>query len=215
MNMRGIGSVLSSQSSRKHCRSIVRRLRIKYSIGHRIKPRVEPGIDQQDRPQYKQQNQQQNQQRARVSMGQRVAIALSSMLLLASCQRATSEPQPRNLQIQQTWELQPGQSIAGYAVAAGLGDITVRLDGGSVYAPYEGDVQPAATGDCVIYSSAEVPAYVFRLCGLRQPQLGQVRAGQPIGTGVYLHFAALRRQPDGTWVIVEPASQIVEQMLTS
>lgn len=140
--------------------------------------------------------------------------SLLSVLLVASCQSANPQAQPRPLQVQQNWELQPGQMVAGHQIVAGLGDITVSLDGGAAYAPFPGEVDAIAEEGCVVYSSPEVPAYLFRLCGLRRPRFGMLEAGQKIGSGQYLHFAALRRQPDGTWVIVEPALDILEQMLT-
>lgn len=139
---------------------------------------------------------------------------LVSALLLASCQAATPQSQPRPLQVQQDWELQPGQVVAGHKVVGGLGDITVALDGAAAYAPFPGQVDAIAEDGCVVYSSPEVPAYLFRMCGLRRPRFGSIKAGQKIGSGQYLHFAALRRQPDGTWVIVEPALDILEQILT-
>lgn len=125
-----------------------------------------------------------------------------------------SEPEPvRTVQIQQTWQLQVGDSIGTYRVAAGLGDISIELKGGKVYAPFEGRVQPNIS-DCVIFSSPELPAYLFRMCGLNQPRLGAVKPGDAIGSGQYLHFATLRKLPEGTWTIVEPSRSILEQILT-
>jgi hypothetical protein len=58
-----------------------------------------------------------------------------------------------------------------------------------------------------------VPAYLFRLCGLNKPHLGAVSQGDVIGSGKLLLFAALRKQPNGTWAIVEPAKGILERTL--
>lgn len=135
------------------------------------------------------------------------------LVLLSGCRMPSNSVPPRDLKVQQTWELQPGQDVAGHAIVAGLGDVSVALRGEAVRSPFNGEVQPATQANCVIFSSPEVPAYLFRLCGLRNPRLGRLKAGQKIGSGDYLHFAALRRQPDGTWVIVEPASTILERML--
>jgi hypothetical protein len=118
----------------------------------------------------------------------------------------------RTIQIDQTWQLKPGDQIGDYRIAAGLGDISIELAGGKVYAPFEGRVQPNVP-DCVLFSSSEVPAYLFRLCGLRQPRLGAVKQGQPIGSGPYLHFATLRKLPEGTWTVVEPSRSILERLL--
>ena len=66
---------------------------------------------------------------------------------------------------------------------------------------------------CVFFSTAEIPAYKFRFCGLNAPQLGNLRQGDPIGKGDTMQFAALRKQPDGKWAIVEPAKNILERTL--
>jgi hypothetical protein len=122
-----------------------------------------------------------------------------------------SEP-TRSIKIQQSWQLQPGDSIGNYQIAAGLGDISIELDGGKVYAPFDGRVQPNVRS-CVLFSSPDVPAYLFRLCGLKQPRLGQVKQGDAIGSGQYLHFATLRKLPEGTWTIVEPSRSMLERLL--
>ncbi|ASC71280.1 hypothetical protein XM38_022320 [Halomicronema hongdechloris C2206] len=86
------------------------------------------------------------------------------------------------------------------------------MQGDTVRAPFDGLVQPHRPG-CVIYSSPEVPAYVFRICGLSQSEVGPITAAKPLGRGQTVQFAALRRQPDGTWAIVEPAVDVLEQMV--
>ncbi len=58
-----------------------------------------------------------------------------------------------------------------------------------------------------------MPAYLFRLCGLSDPRLGEVNQGDALGTARQLEFAALRKQPNGTWAIVEPAKAILERTL--
>jgi hypothetical protein len=136
-----------------------------------------------------------------------------ALLLVAGCNRFGASEPVRSLQVQQNWELQPGDTVAGYRIAGSLGDVSVELNGGTVYAPFDGKVQPNDIQGCLIYSSPEIPAYLFRLCGLRSPKLGDVKQGDAIGNGNYLQFAALRRQPEGTWAIVEPASDILERAL--
>jgi hypothetical protein len=121
-------------------------------------------------------------------------------------------PSIRTIQIQQSWQLQPGEIIGGRKIVAGLGEISIHLNGGAVYAPFDGEIQ-LTDANCVLFSSTNVPAYLLRLCGLNRPIIGEITAGSPIGSGEYLHFAALRRQPDGTWTIVEPAKNILERML--
>ena len=141
-----------------------------------------------------------------------LSMSLSCLAGITGCSSQSSAP-PRYISLQQTWELQPGDHIAGHLVSASLGDVTIELDGSAVHAPFDGEVEPAAQAHCVFFSSPEVPAYLFRLCGLSHPQLGQLKLGQVIGKGDYLHFATLRRQPEGTWAIVEPSSNILERAL--
>ena len=133
-------------------------------------------------------------------------------LWLSSCS-AHSAPAPRNINIQQQWTLNPGDDIAGYPVAGSLGDISLRIDGAKVIAPFDGEVELSEIDGCALYSTPEIPAYVFRMCGLRQVNYGEIKADKRIGKGDYLSFATLRRQPDGTWVIVEPAKDVLEKSL--
>ncbi len=123
-----------------------------------------------------------------------------------------SQPPIRRIQVQQNWALQTGSQVAGYAVSGGLGDITLDLSGAAVQMPFDGEVEPTGEG-CVLVSGAEFPAYVFRLCGLRRKRLGAQRRYRPIGRANHLVFATLRKQPDGTWVVVEPSVQVIEQFV--
>ena len=123
-------------------------------------------------------------------------------------------PPTRSIQVQQQWALEPGQTLAQYKIIGGLGDVSIALEGGTVRAPFNGEVQ-ANTPDCVLFSSPEVPAYLFRFCGLHRPILGLHQAGQTIGSGDYLQFAALRKQPDGSWTIVEPSQDVLARSLVA
>ncbi|GAB4475389.1 MAG: hypothetical protein OHK0037_36630 [Elainellaceae cyanobacterium] len=133
---------------------------------------------------------------------------------LAGCGLPQEPPAVRSVPIQQTWQMQPGSAIAGHRVLAGLGDISIDLAGNRIYAPFDGQLQPTA-GDCVVFSSPEVPAYLLRLCGLRRPSLGGVQEGQPLGRGGVLHFATLRKQADGRWALVEPSAALLTRLLRS
>lgn len=144
----------------------------------------------------------------------KIALGLALIGLTTGCSSFQAKQSVRVVQIQQAWELQPGDTVAGHSVAGSLGDISIQLDGAKVYAPFDGLVQPNDAKGCVIFSSAEVPAYLFRLCGIRQPRLGEVRQGRSLGSADYLQFAALRRQPDGKWAMVEPASDILQRTLS-
>jgi hypothetical protein len=143
-------------------------------------------------------------------VGRRIgAIAL---LLLTSC-TATARPDDTiNLKLYQQWQLQPGDVINGFSVVAGLGDISIALNGKSVYAPFDGRAQKDQRS-CVIFSSPDVPAYLFRLCGVANLHLGVCNQGDVLGNAAILHFATLRKQPDGTWAIVEPSKPILERIL--
>lgn len=143
-------------------------------------------------------------------------LAISSSLIglgVISCGRSPQSVPPRTLEIQQQWQLQPGSQVAGHTISGSLGDVSVTLEGAPVYAPFDGEIQPF-NADCLIYSSPDVPAYLFRLCGLNRTQLGEVEQGDVIGRGEYLQFAALRKQPEGQWAMVEPSRTMLEQMLT-
>lgn len=135
------------------------------------------------------------------------------LFIATGCSANQPPPEPvRTIEIQQSWELQPGDAVGNHTVVAGLGDISIQLTGETVYAPFDGIVQPNSES-CVLFSSPEVPAYLFRLCGLDNPNIGEIAEGSAIGSGDYLHFATLRKQPDGTWTMVEPARNILERIL--
>lgn len=143
-----------------------------------------------------------------------IALQIALVIPLAACGVAQKSPALRNVPIHQTWQIQPGSAIAGHRVLAGLGDISIHLAGKRVYAPFDGQMQPT-TGDCVVFSSPEVPAYLLRLCGLRRPRLGVVQEGQPLGRSEVLHFATLRKQTDGRWALVEPSATLLTRLLRS
>jgi hypothetical protein len=132
---------------------------------------------------------------------------------LSACRRQTSIP-PRKIVVQQSWELTSGDYVAGHLVTGGLGDISIKLNNTKLRAPFPGDVEWAADGaSCIYYSTPEIPAYLFRYCGVTQPRFGSISTGQVMGKGNQIHFATLRLQPDGTWALVEPSSQVLEKTL--
>ncbi len=140
------------------------------------------------------------------------AIALGSML--SSC-AGRSAPQPRSIALEQQWVLNPGDDISGSLVSGSLGDISLVLKRGiRVKAPFDGLIEPSELEGCDFYSTPEIPAYLFRLCGLRQVSYGEVKEGRALGKGSYISFATLRKQPDGTWIIVEPARGVLEKAIT-
>jgi hypothetical protein len=117
------------------------------------------------------------------------------------------------VQLYQQWQLQPGDEVAGYLVTSGLGDIAVDLKGAIVRAPFAGEVKLSEQPECVFFQTPEVPAYLFRLCGLQQPQIGWVPQGEAIASADLLAIAVLRKQPSGDWAMVEPSIQVIEQWL--
>lgn len=136
--------------------------------------------------------------------------SLALILGLSSCGRATVTS--RTLNLHQNWPLSIGTEIAGYSISSGLGDISLDLGGNTIHMPFDGTVEPTET-NCILVSSADVPAYLFRLCGLSQTKLGPRQQYQPIGRAQHLVFAMLRREPDGTWALVEPSPKFIEQLL--
>lgn len=138
------------------------------------------------------------------------------LLLTAGCSQSPQAPPPRKVNLYQTWNLQPGDQLAGYQIQSGLGDIVLALNGHPVYMPFSGQV--AADADrpdlCVVISSPEVPAYLFRLCGIHKPRLGDRKQGESVGRADGLAVATLRRQTDGTWAMVEPAKDLLEQFVS-
>ncbi|GAB4148452.1 MAG: hypothetical protein Fur0046_26930 [Cyanobacteria bacterium J069] len=133
-------------------------------------------------------------------------------LLSTACSQAPTSV--RTVPIQQSWELQLGSTVGKHRIAGGLGDISIEMKGDRVYIPFDGEVQANNVAGCYIYSTPDVPAYIFRLCGLKSGKTGRVRSGDTLGTADYLHFAALRRQPEGTWALVEPSKEMLERMIS-
>jgi hypothetical protein len=142
-------------------------------------------------------------------------MATGLLVMMAGCSGGNESVASRNVNYYQDWGMQPGDTLAGYRVRSGLGDIAVNLNGETLFMPFDGTVQPQEDKEdlCVILSSPEVPAYLFRLCGIKQPRLGDRNQGDPIGSGDVVAFATLRRQADGTWAMVEPAKELIEQFL--
>jgi hypothetical protein len=145
--------------------------------------------------------------------GMQSLVSLACLLGLVACGPRDRPPPMREVTIQQNWSFQPGAEVAGHAIRGGLGDISIDLRGGNLYAPFDGQLQPHQEG-CVIFSSAQVPAYLLRLCGVERPKLGRVRQGEVMASSHILSFAMLRKHPDGTWALVEPANSLLERLLS-
>lgn len=133
-------------------------------------------------------------------------------LMAGGCQSQSATRSKIDVPLYQSWQLKPEDAIAGYKVAGGLGDISIVLDGKPVFAPYDGDTFLDQRG-CLYFSTPTIPAYLFRYCGLRSPTIGSLKQGQPLGTATILQFAALLKQPDKTWAIVEPDRTLLQRTL--
>lgn len=135
------------------------------------------------------------------------------LLLLPGCSPSQSTenilPEPK---LYQEWQLKPGDDIAGAKVVGGLGDISIELNGRSVYAPSDGNAYLDKRG-CVYFSGASTPGYLFRLCGLEKPKLGTLSEGDKIATGQMLQFATLLKQADNSWALVEPDKSLLQRTL--
>ena len=59
--------------------------------------------------------------------------AMVLLLLTGGCTPQLVAEAPIEVQIYQNWELQPGDAVAGYSVMGGLGDISITLNGNTVY----------------------------------------------------------------------------------
>lgn len=146
--------------------------------------------------------------RSRWSLG-----LLGLLVCLGGCARLAPVA-PRQIVLKQTWEIESGDRVAGQLVTGSLGDISVQLHGIRLRAPFDGQAELAAKGfHCIYFSTPEVPAYLFRYCGVKQPRLGPLHNGEVMGRGQIIHFATLRRQPDGAWALVEPSDRVLERSL--
>lgn len=147
-----------------------------------------------------------------VSSCARFSFFIALLFILTGCNTSSKQSTPVEIDLYQQWQLQPGDTIAGRTVTGGLGDVSIDLAGESIYAPFNGRIQPTKA-DCYVFSSAEVPGYMFRLCGISPRKQGDLSQGEEIGSGEHLEFAALRKQADGKWAIVEPSRDILERTL--
>ena len=142
-----------------------------------------------------------------------LSTAISFLLIfLVGCGSQQTSEAPKQFPMTQNWELKPGDTIANYKILGGLGDISIALKGKKLYAPYNGRVQPH-NSQCVVFSSEEVSAYLFRICGLQSTQFGSRLRGETMGRGEQVQIALLNKQADGKWAMVEPSKEIIEQML--
>lgn len=143
--------------------------------------------------------------------------------------RSSKDPQViKQIELKKAWEIQAGELIAGQRVVSGLGDISLEFKG-AIAAPAMGVVERnfvlvsertliRTPPDCVIFSSPQMPAYLLKLCGLKQRQLGMVHQGFPLGkTNGYLHMSLLSFRKDedqvSKWIYVSPSSKLIEKLL--
>ena len=143
---------------------------------------------------------------------------------------ARSPHSVREIELQNTWGVKAGDSIEGYFIASGLGDISLAMKG-KVIAPIDGNVEEnfvlisdgsliRGPSDCIIFSSPQLPAYLIKLCGLASRNLEQVEGGKPIGkTNGYLHISLFSYRPNqesgAIWVYVPPSPQLIESLVAA
>lgn len=139
------------------------------------------------------------------------------------------QPQRKQIEVKKVGDIESGEVIAGQRVIGGLGDISLKFNG-SVKAPVTGVVDSEfvlvtednlidSTRDCIIFSSAQMPAYLLKICGLTGRNLGAVDRGSPIGeTGGKLHISLLSfRQVDNQtkkWIYVSPSKTLIEKLVS-
>ncbi|NES95788.1 MAG: hypothetical protein F6K32_11250 [Desertifilum sp. SIO1I2] len=141
----------------------------------------------------------------------------------------TFRPNLKQIDIKEIWENHSGQKIAGYPVVGGLGDISLEYRG-NIVAPLGGEVEGnfvlatetslvKNTSDCVLYSTPQQPGYLLKLCGLKERNSGDLKAGETIGkTDGLLHLSLLtfRRSSNERpqWIYVSPSTQIIASVLS-
>lgn len=134
----------------------------------------------------------------------------------------------KQIEIKRVWQIQAGEYISGHRVIGGLGDISLEYDG-SVKAPVAGVVDSefvlvsdsdliAGTRDCVIFSSPQIPAYLLKICGLTERNIGPVDYDSPIGKAdgsLHLSLLSFRKDANQTsnWIYVSPSSKLIEQLV--
>lgn len=134
---------------------------------------------------------------------------------LTACQLVKPQPspdKPMSIQIYQKWELQRGDRINNQTIVSALGELAIDMGGKPIYAPMNGEVNLDRTG-CALFAGTDLPAYLFRFCGINAPKLGVLQKGQTIGTANLLVFSTFLKQQNGTWAFVEPSKSMLEQIL--
>ncbi|NJL47853.1 MAG: hypothetical protein HC929_10680 [Leptolyngbyaceae cyanobacterium SM2_5_2] len=77
---------------------------------------------------------------------QQVGLRLLRLGLVGLLIGCTEPGVKRHIVLQQSWELESGDRIAGHLVTGSLGDISIRVIGGELVAPFSGQVELAAKG---------------------------------------------------------------------
>lgn len=120
------------------------------------------------------------------------------------------------LNVKQQWDLNPGETIAGFRVSGGLGDVAIETP--KIKLSYAGVVvKSEISQSCYHFATPQVPGYVTRLCGVHDP-MGQPHRdawpGETWNTTETLNIALLREQPNGSWAIVEPSQDWLSLFLS-
>ncbi len=118
----------------------------------------------------------------------------------------------RQLQLYQNWTVKVGDQFSGVPVIAVLGQVTLKLGGKSAVAPFDGTASLSSNG-CTRFDALDVPGYAIQFCGLENPRAGLVNQGAPLGSANFLSVGVLRRQKNGTYAFIEPASSVLDKVV--
>ncbi|NJR66802.1 MAG: hypothetical protein HC772_18200 [Leptolyngbyaceae cyanobacterium CRU_2_3] len=84
-----------------------------------------------------------------IGMGKWSGVMAIALCTTACSLNSNAEPM-RQIQIQQNWAMQSGDRVAEHLIVAGLGDISIQLNGDTAYAPFTGQVQRNSQ-TCVLF----------------------------------------------------------------
>ncbi|MBI1270507.1 hypothetical protein GC174_08745 [bacterium] len=118
-----------------------------------------------------------------------------------------------SIALAKSFDIDPNQAIGAgnVRVSGGLGDISLNLNGDSLYAPVEGELLKS-DGGCHLFISRVLPGYRIRLCGLGDLENKLYAEGERIGEFKTISVALLRREPTGNYVFVEPAGDFLRRL---
>ncbi len=118
-----------------------------------------------------------------------------------------------HLQLYQNWTIKVGDQFGGVPVVGVLGQVTLKLGGKSAVAPFDG-ISSLSKSGCLRFDALDVPGYAFQFCGLDNPRVGLVNQGDALGSSNFLSMGVLRRQKNGTFAFIEPATTVLDRVVS-